>query len=179
TPDCKLIVDPAMADHGTLYPAFDTRHVSAMKELCSRADFILPNLTEACLLTDIPYTETYNPDFIANILHQLQNPGTKNIILTGISYEHSTTGVVIADHQEIQYYKHQKIAQHCHGTGDIYASVFTGAYLHGKNAYEAARIAADFTVSCIEKTKDDPNHWYGVKFELVLPELIRDINLNK
>ena len=37
----------------------------------------------------------------------------------------------------------------------------------------AARIAADYTVICIEKTKDDADHWYGVKFETVLPELIK------
>ncbi|MDE5769716.1 MAG: pyridoxamine kinase, partial [Oscillospiraceae bacterium] len=164
TPDCRLIVDPAMADHGVLYPAFDTRHVSAMKELCFHADFILPNLTEACLLTDTPYTETYNPDWITDILHQLKNFGAKNVILTGISYEESSTGVVIAETdqnpEKIRYYQHQRIAQRCHGTGDIYASVFTGAYLHGKNAYDAARIAADFTVSCIETTQDDPSHWY-------------------
>ncbi|MDE6088381.1 MAG: bifunctional hydroxymethylpyrimidine kinase/phosphomethylpyrimidine kinase, partial [Oscillospiraceae bacterium] len=183
TPDCGLIVDPAMADHGALYPAFDARHVSAMKELCFHADVILPNLTEACLLTDTPYTENYNPDLIADILQQLKTLGAKSIILTGISYEESSTGVVITETapnpEKIQYYQHQRIAQRCHGTGDIYTSVFTGAYLRGMNVYDAARIAADFTVSCIEKTKEDSSHWYGVKFELVLPELIQKINFNK
>ena len=54
---------------------------------------------------------------------------------------------------------------------DIYASVFTGAYLHGMSAYQAAKLAADFTLQCIENTISDPSHWYGVKFETVLPEL--------
>ena len=176
TENCKLFVDPAMADHGKLYPAFDSRHVVVMKQLCSHADVILPNLTEACLLTDTPYSESYDTDFIEEILHKLKSLGMKTIILTGISYEQSATGVVIAENQDIQYYKHQKIAQRFHGTGDIYASVFVGAYLHGMNAYDAAKTAADFTVSCIEKTKNDPDHWYGVKFELALPELIRKLD---
>ena len=47
--------------------------------------------------------------------------------------------------------------------------------MHGKSAYEAARIAADYTVKCIENTVDDPDHWYGVKFESVLPSLIREL----
>ncbi|MDE5753867.1 MAG: pyridoxamine kinase [Oscillospiraceae bacterium] len=176
TEECKLIVDPVIGDHGALYPAFDARHVAAMKKLCSHANVILPNLTEACLLTDTPYTESYDADFIEEILHKLKSFGADTIILTGISYEHSTTGVVIAGNQNTQYYKHQRIAQRFHGTGDIYASVFVGAYLHGMNAYDAAKTAADFTVSCIEKTKNDPDHWYGVKFELALPELIRKLD---
>ena len=40
-------------------------------------------------------------------------------------------------------------------------------------AYDAAVLAADYTVSCIEATQGDPEHWYGVKFETVLPEYIR------
>ena len=57
----------------------------------------------------------------------------------------------------------------------MYASAFTGALMHGKSAYDAARIAADYTVKCIENTVDDPDHWYGVKFESVLPSLIREL----
>ena len=36
-----------------------------------------------------------------------------------------------------------------------------------------AVLAADYTVRCIELTQGDPAHWYGVKFELALPEFIR------
>ena len=49
------IVDPVMGDFGKLYPAFDMDFVGAMKELCSVADVILPNVTEACLLTGKQY----------------------------------------------------------------------------------------------------------------------------
>ncbi|MDE6706718.1 MAG: bifunctional hydroxymethylpyrimidine kinase/phosphomethylpyrimidine kinase, partial [Oscillospiraceae bacterium] len=105
--------------------------------------------------------------------------GLKTIILTGISFEKQTTGVFIAEkNQPIQYYQHKKIAKNCHGTGDIFASTFVGAYLHGFTAYESAKISADYTVSCIEKTKDDSSHWYGVKFELALPELVAKLNAN-
>ena len=42
------IVDPAMADNGNLYYGFDDEFVSAMAKLCTTADIILPNITEAC-----------------------------------------------------------------------------------------------------------------------------------
>ena len=47
--------------------------------------------------------------------------------------------------------------------------------MQGKSVFDSAKIAADFTVSCIEKTQGDPEHWYGVKFELALGELIKAV----
>ncbi|MDE6005202.1 MAG: pyridoxamine kinase [Oscillospiraceae bacterium] len=179
TENCKLFVDPAMADNGKLYPAFDENYINAMKPLCFHADVILPNLTEACMLTNTPYPESYDIDFINKILNKLKSSGAKTIILTGISYAEQTTGVVISEQNKpVQYYQHKKIAQNCHGTGDIYASAFAGAYLHGFDFYTSAKIAADYTVSCIEKTQNDSSHWYGVKFELALPELVTRLYQN-
>ena len=40
-PGCPLIVDPAMADNGKLYPGFDSDFVESMKELVFGADYIL------------------------------------------------------------------------------------------------------------------------------------------
>ena len=56
------IVDPAMADNGKLYPAFDMAFVECMKSLVYSADIILPNITEACLLTGITLT-VYSTDW--------------------------------------------------------------------------------------------------------------------
>lgn len=168
----KTFVDPAMADNGVLYGAFDMTYANAMKPLCFGADVILPNLTEACLLTDMPYRETYDEAYISEILDKLRASGAKTVILTGIGYKEGRTGVVVAENDNVQYYEHKKIAKGCHGTGDVYASAFVGAYLQGFPAYEAAKLAADYTVLCIEKTQGDESHWYGVKFETAIPELI-------
>ena len=43
---------------------------------------------------------------------------------------------------------------------------------------KAVKIAGDFVVMAIEETVKNPVHWYGVKFEPVLPELIRRIGEN-
>ena len=78
------IIDPVMADSGALYPGFDMNFVKAMKSLCLNADVILPNLTEACFLTDYEYKEKYNEEYIINLIEKLKSFGTKIIILTGI-----------------------------------------------------------------------------------------------
>ena len=49
----------------------------------------------------------------------------------------------------------------------------SGNLVRGFSAYDAAKIAADYTVKCIENTQGDPDHWYGAKFEKALPELIK------
>ncbi len=171
--DGLRIVDPAMADHGKLYPAFDMDYVQAMKRLCAQADYLLPNLTEACFLTGIPYQETYDRAYIDRVLDGLTALGAKNIILTGIRYEAGTTGVVVLEHGTYAYYRHTLLPNSCHGTGDIYASAFVGALMKGKTAYDAARIAADYTVECIRNT--DPSHWYGASFEPALPMLMEKL----
>lgn len=167
------VVDPAMADNGKLYAGFDGAFVEAMKGLAGRADYLLPNLTEACLLTGSAYRETWSEADMDALLRRLREvcPGT--IVLTGVSRREGRTGVAVRAGEETQYYEHRKIARGCHGTGDVFASAFTGALLRGAVPLEAARIAADYTAACIEDTVGDESHWYGVKFERSLPKLMR------
>ena len=169
---CFKIVDPAMADNGKLYPAFDMEYVEAMKSLCGAADFVVPNITEACFLTGIPYRTDYDRAYIDSILSALSDLGCGNIILTGVSYAQGKTGVVVFEKGNYQYYEHEMLPNSCHGTGDIYASAFVGSLMNGKSAFEAAKIAADYTVECIKFTGTLDNHWYGAAFEPVLGKLI-------
>ena len=146
-----------------------------MAKLCAAADYVLPNITEASLITGMEYRETYDAGYVTELVRAVAALGPRSVILTGVSYEPSTTGVVVYEDGKLDYYQHHRLPKGSHGTGDVYASSFTGALLHGKTSYEAAKIAADYTVKCIENTVDDPDHWYGVKFESVLPELIRSL----
>ena len=170
--DGKKIVDPAMADNGKLYTGFDMTFVDNMKTLAAEADVLLPNITEASLLTGIEYKEEYDEAHIDRLLLELTKLGAKAVVLTGVSYEENTTGVVVYENGAGKYYRHEKISKGCHGTGDVYASSFVGAYMNGKSMYDAAVIAAEYTLSCIKATILDKDHWYGVKFEAVLPKLV-------
>ena len=169
------IVDPAMADNGILYPLFDQSYVEAMKALCFESDILLPNITEACYLTGMDYRTEYGEDYIRELLDRLRAQGAKTVVLTGVSYDADTTGVVVMEGGERTYYRHRRLARSCHGTGDVYASAFVGALMNGIPAPRAAAIAADYTVACMENTADDPSHTYGVKFEPVLGRLIARI----
>lgn len=171
-PGGKKIVDPAMADRGELYPVFDMDFVQEMKKLVGEGDIVLPNITEASLLTDTEYREEYDEEYICGLVDGLHRLGAGTVVLTGVSYDAHSTGVLVSEQGKQTYYRHELLDRGCHGTGDVYASSFVGAYMHGKTVPEAARIAADYTLACIKNTLDDPDHWYGVKFEPVLGELI-------
>ena len=166
-----LIVDPAMADNGKLYPAFDMEYVQAMRRLCAEADYILPNLTEACFLTGIEYRDDYTKEYIDRVLVALAGLCKGTVVLTGIGYTAGMTGVIVYRNGEIQHYEHARLNCGFHGTGDVYASAFVGALTQGSSAIEAATIAADYTVRCIEVTMPDESHRYGVEFERVLSYL--------
>ena len=175
-PGAVTVVDPAMADNGKLYPAFDEEYARQMRRLAFSADIILPNMTEASYLTGIGYREEYGEKYVREMMGALRDSGAKTVVLTGVSYDAETTGVAVLDGEKFDYYRHKKLPRGSHGTGDVYASAFVGAYMRGMSAYDAAAVAADYTVACIENTADDPAHSYGVKFEPVLPYLIKRLS---
>lgn len=171
----KLIVDPAMGDNGKLYSIFDETYAKQMAVLCKEADVIIPNITEACFMTGVEYKEVYDEAYVDSVLKALEKMGVKTVVLTGIGYTADTTGVVVYENGKKQYYKHKKYEKGCHGTGDVYSSAFVGAYVRGKSLFDSAKIAADYTLKCIENTRSDKDHWYGVKFETALDSLMESL----
>ena len=175
-PGGMRIVDPAMGDHGKLYTGFDEKYALAMRDLCASADVILPNVTEACFMTGTPYRQELDEVYVSDLMDKLEKI-CPNVVMTGIGYKENETGVLVSQGGKRWHYVHKKITKSFHGTGDVFASAFVGAWQQGKTMEEAVAIAADFTASCIEKTWKEPAHWYGVKFEEALPELIKSLFL--
>lgn len=165
----KIIIDPAMADNGKQYSGLSDAYAEEMIKLCRRADVLIPNITEAAMITGKPYMETYDEGYVRDLLTGLCG---KNVVLTGVSFEPSKIGAAIRSEGDICYYFHERFERSFHGTGDMFASAFTGALMQNKPLYDSVRIAADYTCKAIRNTIQDPAHWYGVKFETALPQLI-------
>ncbi|MCQ2578336.1 MAG: bifunctional hydroxymethylpyrimidine kinase/phosphomethylpyrimidine kinase [Treponema sp.] len=148
-----VVVDPCMADHGKLYSGFDETFPLAMKELCKKANVILPNSTEGELLGG-----------------DLENLGP-SVLLKGLSPSDDRTGISFfdAESRKTKTYFHKKYSENFFGTGDLFASYFTGSAMAGNGLWESACKAADFVEKCIAKTLENPEHrWYGTDFESVL-----------
>lgn len=168
----RVIVDPCMADNGSLYSGFTPDFAKAMAGLCAKADVIVPNLTEASFLLGQPYVASgYNKDYIEELIKKLAGLGARRVVLKGISFDEKKIGIASydSDSQKINWYFHEKMPQNFHGTGDIFASVLTGALVRDFSLDKACRLAADFVVESIRATLSHKDYnWYGVDFESVL-----------
>ena len=168
-------------DEGITFDAFYTGYLAnaafpkEMAKLCAKADIVLPNITEACFLTDTEYREEYDEAFAKYVVKKLAAQGAKKVVLTGAAFDGSY-GVLVYDSETDEFYNYQqeKIDAAFHGTGDIFSSAFTGSLVRGKSLEESVKIAADYTAECIRITKASPNaNWYGVDFERAIPFLLK------
>ena len=170
-----IFIDPVMGDNGKLYKGFNQEFADEMAKLCSLADIIVPNLTEASYMLHREYKEKYSENEIKEMLIELSKLGPKQVILTGVSFKENELGVMTYDKETNKFYSYfrEKIQVKYHGTGDIFASTLVGALVNEKTLEESLKIAVDYVWETINDTyiekKEDA---YGVNFETKIPYLI-------
>ena len=175
--DTAIIMDPAMADNGKLYAGFDEYFAKKMGQLCAKADIILPNISEACLMLGEEYPgEDAGEEIVEELLLKLSKLGARYSVITGTTFKDGTFGFTGYDSETGEFFRYgtQKVPCKSHGTGDIFASAFTGALVNGFSVYDSLRISADYTCACIRNTYEDPEGVdYAVNFELEIPYLLK------
>lgn len=158
-PNGKLIVDPVLGDNGKLYQNFNMEYVSKMRTLCAIADYILPNHTEAILLTYSSATDG------ATLVRELQSL-CPNPIVTGVN-EGTRTAVYYRD----GVFETPHIPGFFCGAGDVFASVFTACLADHSSQQQAIADAARFTYRAVQRTqKTLIDHRYGLNFEQELSD---------
>ena len=174
--DTLILVDPAMADGGRMYTGFEKSFALEMATLCSVADIIVPNLTEASFMLGEEYVaEGYDEEYIKDMLKKLTSLGCKTAVITGVSFEKDKLGVMSYDSESGEYFSYfrERIPESFHGTGDVFASTFLGALMRERSIGDSLKIATDFTVECIKATLGNPQERkYGVNFEEEIPYLV-------
>ena len=174
-PGTVVVVDPVMGDHGRVYQTYTPAMCAGTAHLAAQADVITPNLTEAALLLDIPYEDLpTGEDGCREIVERLSLEGKRSVVLTGASAEEGETGAVCYDAStgRVEVVETQRVPREFHGTGDVFASVLTGALVQGASLTEAARAAVDFVRLCAERTAAEGLPMReGVDFEPLLGTL--------
>lgn len=171
--DNIVVVDPAMADQGRLYPGFGPDFPQAMAKVCACADLILPNLTEAALLTGTPWQERWSRDQVRAMLEKLLALGCGAAMITGYG-EGESTGFLALDRdgRELSY-SHPLLPRSYPGTGDVFSAVLVGGLMRGMGLRQAGVLASNFVAGCIAATAADPQGPdYGVEFEGQLGKLM-------
>ena len=169
-----FIVDPVMGDNGKLYAGFTPEYVEKMRGLCREAQYILPNLTEACFLADMPFPLTKD-----NILDGLQrlNAICPQPIVTGLM-DSGKISVYFTDKEgNAQSLNHENVEGFFHGAGDVFASAFVGCLARGKKECEAIQLSADFVTASIRRTAVEvPDKRYGLNFEMEIFPFLEKLN---
>ena len=170
----KFIVDPVMGDGGKLYAGFTGTFVERMRGLCKEADFILPNVTEACFLADVPY-----PISVANANATLQKLAAlcPRPIVTGIMDGNGVSVCYTGEDGNMHTYSHNHIDGFFHGAGDVFTSAFVGAIAVGKDETKAIQLASDFAANSILRSKKEvPDKRYGLNFEAEIFSFLKNLN---
>lgn len=176
----KIIVDPVLGDAGKLYAGFTPDFAIEMRKLCKKADVIVPNLTETALLLGMEYPQNYSEADIHTYLQQLTELGCQTAVITGVQ-QGECHGAMAYDSGTNQFYQvfREHVPEPMHGTGDIFASVLSGAIVRGAAIEEALSIAVNFTADTIMATIPDlrslpkeETPWYGVEFEACIDKLV-------
>ena len=166
-PDTLLVMDPVMGDHGTPYKTCTPALRQGLRELVAQADVITPNLTEAAILLDIPYHESQTAD-ASELVRALSLQGQRSVVLTGYAAAPGQVGALCYDRdtRQVEAVQTARVPQDFPGTGDLFASVLTGALTRGAPLLQAARTAVDFVGSCVARSvAEGAGEAEGVDFE--------------
>lgn len=80
-----ILLDPVMGDHGRAYSSVTPSYQKALTGLCSLADILTPNLTEACFLTGTAYPEELLTALSASKAVALNVPAVSDALFSGLS----------------------------------------------------------------------------------------------
>lgn len=170
----KFIVDPVMGDAGKLYAGFTPDYVEKMRGLCREADYILPNVTEACYLADMPYPLTRQSanEALAKLSQLCKQP-----IATGITEGNRILVYYVDKNGNTCTYEHENIEGNFHGAGDVFAAAFVGALARGKSEAQAIKLASDYVTASIRRTEIEvEDRRYGLNFEAETYAFLQALN---
>ena len=173
SPDTLRIVDPAMADNGAYYPMLGEPIRDAFRRLIAGADVITPNVTEAALLTGLPYLEPpYSEEYIRQLLDALAALGAKIVAITSVFTPDGLVGNVALDTRTGEVFRsmHMAMEGSFHGAGDVFTASLSALLVRGASLHTAMELSALLVCDSIERTirRGIPRHM-GVDFESALP----------
>ncbi len=173
-PKALRVIDPVMGDGGQMYPTYTEELCQAMAGLVDGADILTPNLTEASILTGIPYEgRDVSEDFVRRNMDALIEMGAKTVVIKGISHDDGIVRNYVAgadvDFDEVS---GEMLPYQLHGTGDLFASALLAAVMCGRSLHGALEFATRFVRDCMRITIEQPDYeMRGISFESKLGEV--------
>ena len=170
--ETAVVVDPVMGDNGRRYATVDTALCEEIRKLLPLSTIITPNLTEACILSGVPYRETVCERELSELADRLQQIGAGNVVITGISYDNMVCDYVCEANGKRELQKHPVSGSAHAGTGDVFASIIAADAVNGVPLMRSVNKASEFVGEAIRLS--DEMHipaQDGVCFEEILGKL--------
>lgn len=173
TEHTKVIIDPIMGDYGRLYSVYTKEMCEAMKELATFAHILTPNLTEACILTDIPYHDgDWTNHELHTLMERLKQYPAEQIVVSGISSEDFLINFIYDKAFGTTIQKQKRAGRERSGTGDVFAAIIASNAVHGVPFEESVTMAGQFVREAILFTEENNIPTTdGVYFEPLLGRL--------
>lgn len=165
--DTIVLVDPCIADNGKLYSLYDKSMINGMRKLCSKADVIVPNMTEAAFLLDQNCDPNASIEEMKEMARNLTKLGCNKVVITGVNLENDIGAICYdKDTNQFNISVMNKCPVNYFGTGDIFASVLISCLVRNLGLYESMRLAVSFCSKSIEDTFEySKDKRFGVNFE--------------
>lgn len=150
------VIDPVMGDYGKLYRTYPPALAKNMRTLLPYADILTPNFTEACILTDTPYTPDPQDDCLAAVCAALHESGPRRVVISGLERDGALLNFVSERGLPPVKITVPKVGECRSGTGDVFSAVITAdvikSKLSGKPFADAVQHAADYIVKVLQRT---------------------------
>lgn len=170
-----VMTDPIMGDDGKLYNGVSEETVENMRHLIGVADVIVPNLTEAEMLTGLHVgEETLSCAQAKEIVDALRAFGPRSVVITsGIARETGEHVVWGYDRGKDSYFTipYRFIRVHFPGTGDMFSAILVGELLEGRPLQQAVKRAMDMLERLIFLERDELEKNKGIRIERFLSVL--------
>lgn len=167
-----VFADPIMADNGKLYNSITQNRINIMKKIVSVADYIFPNITEACFLSGFSYDEKgFDRETLYNIATSLHKTGAKSVIITGATIINSegikSKAVIGYDHLNDKHFTviYDEIPMRINGSGDTFSAVIMSEILAGTELETAVIKAVSFVRNLILNNSDIAAEYNGLPIE--------------
>ena len=169
----KIFMDPIMGDEGHLYNGLNSKTVESMRKLISNADYMVPNYTEACLLTNTPY----HPEGVAwsdmkRILGKLYMMSKGSVAVTSAKVD-GKDAVAGYDEGEREFFLRtfDLIPVRFPGTGDIFSAIFMGSVMNDMSMMDSVDKAMIAVRKMIVMSQDAKDNFKGIPVEKCLEVL--------
>lgn len=142
------LLDPVIGDDGQIY--VKNGLIEAFKnELLPKADVILPNQSELGWLSGLKINDVSSLKTASKYLIRC---GAKTVVVTGIPEIETLTNYVVTS-DAFWAISTPKLNRKFSGTGDLFSSLFTGAFLQTKDLYNALNFATEGCSIVVRETQ--------------------------